>query len=134
MLFLPADHLLEKINVFNKNLVKYTEYLNNKNIFLFGIRPTNPSNQYGYLNVKKAGKNLKKVVKFVEKPSVKKAKFLIKRNNLWNSGMFFARKDSIINNFKKFDNKTLKCCYQSIIKANIYLNTNKLINKRMKTQ
>ena len=25
--------------------------------------------------------------------------------------MFFARKDSIINNFKKFENKTLKNCY-----------------------
>ena len=119
LLFLPADHLLEKISVFNKNLVKHSEHLNNNNIFLFGIRPTKPSNQYGYLNVKKVGNNLKKVVKFVEKPSVKKAKFLIKRNNLWNSGMFFARKDSIINNFKKFDNKTLKCCYQSIIKAKI---------------
>ena len=119
LLFLPADHLLEKINIFNKNLVKYSEHLNKNNIFLFGIRPSNPSNQYGYLNIKKVGKNLNKVVKFVEKPPVKKAKLLIKRNSLWNSGMFFARKDSIINNFKKFDNKTLKSCYQSIIKAKI---------------
>ena len=119
LLFLPADHLLEKINVFNKNLLKHSKYLNKNNIFLFGIKPTNPSNQYGYLSVKKVEKNLKKVVMFVEKPSVKKAKLLIKKNCLWNSGMFFARKDSIINNFRKFDNKTLKCCYQSIIKAKI---------------
>ena len=31
--------------------------------------------------------------------------------------MFFARKDSIINNFKEFDSKTLKSCYQSISKS-----------------
>ena len=45
LLFLPADHLLEKINVFNKNLLKHSKYLNKNNIFLFGIKPTNPSNQ-----------------------------------------------------------------------------------------
>ena len=133
LLFLPADHLLEKNNVFNKNLIKHSTHLNNNNIFLFGIRPTNPSNQYGYLNVKKVRKNLKTVVKFVEKPSVKKAKLLIKRNSLWNSGMFFARKDSIINNFKKFDNKTLKSCYQSIVKAKIKEKTIWLNKKKFLT-
>ena len=44
--------------------------------------------------------------------------------------MFFARKDSIINNFKKFDNKTLKSCYQSIIKSKIKEKTIWL-NKKM---
>ena len=117
LLFLPSDHLLEKNNVFNKNLIKHSKYLNNKNIFLFGIKPDHPSKEYGYLNIKKSGGHLIKIVKFSEKPSVKKAKLLIKTKGLWNSGMFFARKDSIINNFKKFESKTLKNCYLSISKA-----------------
>ena len=75
---------------------------------------TNPSKEYGYLNVKKSESHLIKIVKFIEKPSVKKAKALIKTKGLWNSGMFFARKDSIINNFKKFEKKILKNCYISI--------------------
>ena len=111
LLFLPSDHLLEKNNVFKKNLTKYSKYLNNKNIFLFGIKPDPPSKEYGYLNVKKVSGSLIKILKFIEKPSIKKARLLIKKKALWNSGMFFARKDSIINNFKKFDNKTLKSCY-----------------------
>jgi len=122
LLFLPSDHLLEKNNVFKKNLTKYSKYLNNKNIFLFGIKPDHPSKEYGYLNVKKVSGSLIKILKFIEKPSIKKARLLIKKNALWNSGMFFARKDSIINNFKKFDNKTLKSCYLSISKAKLKRN------------
>ena len=73
------------------------------------LNPDHPSKEYGYLNVKKSGSHLIKIVKFIEKPSVKKAKALIKTKALWNSGMFFARKkDSIINNFKKFEKKIFK--------------------------
>ena len=122
LLFLPSDHLLEKNNVFKKNLTKYSKYLNNKNIFLFGIKPDHPSKEYGYLNVKKVSGSLIKILKFIEKPSIKKARLLIKKKALWNSGMFFARKDSIVNNFKKFDNKTLKSCYLSISKAKLKRN------------
>ena len=80
LLFLPSDHLLEKNNVFNKSLIKNSKYLNNKNIFLFGIKPDHPSKEYGYLNVKKSGSHLIKIVKFIEKPSVKKAKHVNKKN------------------------------------------------------
>ena len=129
LLFLPSDHLLEKNNVFKKNLTKYSKYLNNKNIFLFGIKPDHPSKEYGYLNVKKVSGSLIKILKFIEKPSIKKARLLIKKNALWNSGMFFARKDSIVNNFKKFDNKTLKSCYLSISKAKLTRNILRLNKK-----
>ena len=48
MLFLSADHLIEKVNKFNKKLKKNKEFLTDKNIFIFGIKPTNPSDQFGY--------------------------------------------------------------------------------------
>ena len=36
-------------------------------------------------------------------------KKLLKNKGYWNSGMFFIRKDSIINNFKKYQlNKLIK--------------------------
>ena len=59
-----------------------------------------PSSEFGYFltrNVK--GNN--KVTRFVEKPKEVKAKQIISKKGYWNSGMFFLRKDSIINNFKK---------------------------------
>ncbi len=129
LLFLPSDHLLEKTDIFNKNLIKYSKHLSKTNIFLFGIKPSHPSKEYGYLNIKKSLNNLAKVVKFEEKPSKQKAKVLIKKNSLWNSGIFFARKESIINNFKKFDIKTLKSCYKSISKAKFIKNLI-LLNKK----
>jgi len=45
------------------------------------------------------------VVKFIEKPNAKKAEKIIRKNGYWNSGMFLARKDSIINNFIKYQSK-----------------------------
>ena len=40
MIFLPADHLIEKsANQFNKSININKKYLNEDNIFIFGIKP-----------------------------------------------------------------------------------------------
>ena len=101
IMFLPADHLVEKKSIFNKAISKNKNNLNEKNIFIFGIKPSNPSSEYGYFLTKKIKNNINKVTKFIEKPNIFKAKKIIKKNGYWNSGMFFIRKDSIIYNFKK---------------------------------
>ena len=122
LLFLSADHLIEKENIFYNEIKKNKKYLTNKNIFIFGIKPTNPSSEYGYFFTKK-NKKVNQVVKFIEKPSELKAKNLIKKNGYWNSGMFFLRKDSIINNFKKNQFKTYKNCHEAVLKSNFTKNT-----------
>ena len=88
-------------------------------MFIFGIKPTNPSSNYGYFLTKKIKKNINKVTKFIEKPKQSKAKQVIKKNGYWNSGMFFLRKDSIINNFRKYQPKTFKNCLEAVNKAKI---------------
>ncbi len=108
LLFLTADHLVEKISKFNNELKKSKKYLSDKNIFIFGIKPNLPSDQFGYLITKKIKKKINKVTKFLEKPSQINAKKIIKKGGYWNSGMFFLRKDSIINNFKKYQKKIYK--------------------------
>ena len=123
LMFLPADHLVEKNSIFNKAINKNKRYLNEKNIFIFGIKPNNPSSEYGYFLTKKNKKNLNKVVKFIEKPNLSKAKKLIKKRGYWNSGMFFLRKDSIIYNFKKNQPKTYKSCMSAINKSKFKNNT-----------
>ena len=45
-----------------------------RNIFIFGIKPTNPSSEYGYFLTKKIKGNFSKVTKFIEKPKYSKAK------------------------------------------------------------
>ena len=43
MIFFPADHLIENITSFNKSIIRNKNNLNDQNIFIFGIKPTNPS-------------------------------------------------------------------------------------------
>ena len=117
LIYFSADHLLEKNSIFINNIKKTLSKLNDKNIFIFGIKPTSPSSEYGYFLTKKLKNNINKVIKFIEKPNTSKAKQLIKKNSYWNSGMFFLRKDSIINNFKKFHPDTLKNCQYSLNKS-----------------
>ena len=127
LMFFAADHLIEKSSILNKSINKNKHNLNDKNLFIFGIKPTNPSSEYGYFLTKKV-KSINKVTRFIEKPKPAKAKQVIKRKGYWNSGMFFLRKDSIINNFKKYQPKTYKSCLASVNKAK-YKNNTYYLNK-----
>jgi len=128
LMFFAADHLIEKSNILNISIKKNRVKLDDQNIFIFGIKPTNPSSEYGYFLTKKVKKNINKVTKFIEKPKFLKAKQIIKKKGYWNSGMFFLRKDSIINNFKKYQPKTYKNCLASVNKAK-YTNNTYYLNK-----
>ena len=128
IIFFAADHLIEKSNILSKSIYKNKSNLDDKNLFIFGIKPTNISSEYGYFLTKKI-KNINKVTKFIEKPKPSKAKQVIKKKGYWNSGMFYLRKDSIINNFKKYQNKTYKSCLDAVNKAK-YRNNTYYLNKR----
>ena len=128
IIFFTADHLIEKSNILSKSINKNKSNLDDKNLFIFGIKPTNTSSEYGYFLTKKI-KNINKVTKFIEKPKPSKAKQVIKKKGYWNSGMFYLRKDSIINNFKKYQNKTYKSCLDAVNKAK-YKNNTYYLNKR----
>ena len=123
LMFLAADHLIENINLFNRVINNNKDNLTDQNIFIFGIKPTSPSNEYGYFLTKKVKGNINKVSKFIEKPKEIRAKQIIKQKGYWNSGMFFLRKDSIINNFKKYQPITYINCEKAISKAKLKNNT-----------
>ena len=91
MIFLSADHIIEKVNKFNAEIKRNKKFLNDKNIFIFGIKPKIPSDQFGYF-VTRRKNNLNEVTQFLEKPSKKKAKTIIKNGGYWNSGIFFFNK------------------------------------------
>jgi mannose-1-phosphate guanylyltransferase/mannose-6-phosphate isomerase len=119
LMFFSADHLIEKANIFNKAINKNKTNLTDQNIFIFGIKPTSPSSEYGYFVTKKIKGNINKVTKFIEKPKEAKAKQVIEQKGYWNSGMFFLRKDSIINNFKKYQPTIYKNCINAVLKAKL---------------
>ena len=132
MIFFPADHLIENTNQFNKSINLNKKYLSEDNIFIFGIKPNSPSSEYGYFLTEKTSKNINKVVKFIEKPNTSYAKKIIKKKGCWNSGILLARKDSIINNFIKYQSKTLKLCIDAVHKSKISNNVYYLEKKSFK--
>ena len=119
LMYFAADHLIEKSNILNKSINKNKKNLDEKNVFIFGIKPTNPSSEYGYFITKKVKNNINKVTKFIEKPNYSRAKQVIKKKGYWNSGMFFLRKNSIINS-----------CLASVNKAK-YRNNTYYLNKSL---
>ena len=82
LMFLAADHLVEKNVSFIKSIKKNIKYLTKDNIFIFGIKPTSPSSEYGYFLTKKMAGNVNKVTKFIEKPNEEKAKLIIKKKRI----------------------------------------------------
>ncbi len=116
LVFLAADHLIEKVSLFNKAIKKNQKKLNKRNIFIFGIKPKMPSKEFGYFLTRNE-KGVNKVTKFIEKPNEIKAKQIIKKKGYWNSGMFYLRKDSIINNFKKYQPNIYKNCLKAVTKS-----------------
>jgi len=132
LIFFPADHLIEKVSLFNKSIMLNKKFLDEKNIFIFGIKPTYPSSEYGYFLTKKISKNLNKVDEFIEKPQINNAKKIIKKKGYWNSGILFARKDSIINNFRKYQFTMYKHCNEAMTKSFVNINIYKLNKKSFK--
>ena len=74
MIFFSSDNLIGKINQFNRSINSHKKYLSNNNIFIFGLKPTSPSSEYGYFLTKKIPSNLNKVHRFIEKPNKKDRK------------------------------------------------------------
>ncbi len=132
LIFLSADHLIEKYKRFNKEISKNKRFLTNKNIFIFGIKPNAPSDQFGYFLTKRKNK-LDNVFKFLEKPNKIRAKKIIRRGGYWNSGIFYLRKDSLINNFKIYQKAIYRYSMLSMKKSkfknNIYYLNKKVFSK-----
>ena len=133
LVYFSSDNLLGKINTFNRSINFYKRYLNSHNIFIFGIKTSLPSPEYGYFITKKISYKINKVEKFIEKPNKKEIYIIKKKKGYMNSGMFFIRKDSIINNFTKYQKSIFNYCSDSIKKSkrlkNIYYLNKKSFKK-----
>ena len=92
---LPIDSYVE--NTYFENLLKMDEIIkNNKaNICLLGIKPTYPSEKYGYI-IKKDK------IEFKEKPNKELASEYINQGALWNGGVFCLKLSYLIDYLKKY--------------------------------
>ncbi|MEL0242487.1 MAG: sugar phosphate nucleotidyltransferase [Pelagibacteraceae bacterium] len=114
IIFLPSDQLIKDKTQFNKAVMKNAKNIKYKDIYIFGIKPKNPSDQFGYFL---RNKNSIEVSKFIEKPSINVAKNLIRKSALWNAGIFLSSKENLIFHFLKYQNKLFNNCLNSIHKS-----------------
>lgn len=104
-IILPADHLINDKDEFQRVIREASEYANSTDALLtIGINPTRPDTGYGYIQIDESAENnsLHKVIRFAEKPNLDTAKrFLDSGDFFWNSGMFIWRTDVILSEIRK---------------------------------
>lgn len=104
MCILASDHYIKDEETFRSVLRKAVETVEETDgLVTIGITPTFPSTGYGYIrNEDIDGKEYKKVLEFVEKPDLDRAKaYLEAKTYAWNSGMFVWKASTILKYFEK---------------------------------
>ena len=108
MLVLPADHYIQEIAKFQKDVQLAAKHSQKGGLVTFGISPTYPETGFGYLHLKEK-KKISPILQFIEKPKLEKAKKFIKdKNYAWNSGIFCFSVKEILKSFSELQMQFLK--------------------------
>lgn len=101
---LPADHWISDARRFARTLAAAVDLAARHDALVtLGIRPEYPETGYGYiLTGKRAAAGARRVTGFVEKPPLEKARRLIRRGALWNSGLLVARVATILAAIRRY--------------------------------
>ncbi len=118
LVFVHADHLILEKDwpKFNQALKIAANTLLNKEfeIVTAAVKPKFPNTQLGYIeidpkNTKECYEQAVKVMRFKEKPDVEMAEeFIASGNFLWNLGYFSFTYNTLLENLRKFDPKTVE--------------------------
>lgn len=118
MLILPADHVIDNTDKFNKILIQATSIANDNKLVTFGIVPNEPNTGYGYIEADEGDNFYFNVKSFHEKPSIDKAKEYIQSNKyFWNSGMFLFNSKKYISQIQKYREDIFSACKESLDKS-----------------
>lgn len=102
----PADHLIEREDVFQENIEKGLKAVEENSIIMtLGITPSRPDTGYGYIQYVADDLDLgyHKVKTFVEKPKIEIAKMFVESGDyLWNGGIFLFSTYTILKSFQEF--------------------------------
>lgn len=129
----PSDHHIENTKSFNE-LFKYAfKILSGDNFVLFGITPSLPSTQYGYLDLGQKldsdkNFNVNKLNKFLEKPNLEQAQVFIKNGFLWNSGIYLFSLSTFFEALKKHQRKLFNNFFESDLSPEVLYKKTKSIS------
>jgi mannose-1-phosphate guanylyltransferase/mannose-1-phosphate guanylyltransferase/mannose-6-phosphate isomerase len=112
---LAADHVISDPAAFAKVCRLAADAGGADRIVTFGIRPTRPATEYGYIRAGASiGSGIFAVEKFIEKPDTNTADRYVKEGYLWNSGNFMFRAGSILAEYEKFEPESLAAVVESV--------------------
>ena len=100
LVFLPADHYVEDEHAFAGGIAAAFDALDSdaSRVLLLGLEPDEPDKELGYiLSGTDRRKQVQQVEFFVEKPTRRRAKTLIRNGALWNSFVFAAHGMTLLN-------------------------------------
>lgn len=103
VIVLPCDHLIRDKRRFLESLRRGVRVARLGHIVVLGVPPTRPDTGYGYIQAKNRSGGFCPVVRFTEKPELKKARHYLKQGDYyWNAGMFIFRSDVMLAQIRKF--------------------------------
>ncbi|MDE0191735.1 MAG: sugar phosphate nucleotidyltransferase [Gammaproteobacteria bacterium] len=95
MIVLPADHHIADETAFASAVSRGVPFAESGSVVVFGILPSSPATDYGYIRAGTAATDdgsVRKVAAFAEKPPRETAEqYLAEGGWTWNSGMFLVR-------------------------------------------
>lgn len=99
-LFVASDHHIPDGEGFRASVLEGARAAEAGRIVTFGIRPTEPSSAYGYIQPE--GPGLAAVRRFVEKPDRRRARTYVAEGYLWNSGNVVVRAGVLLSELRAF--------------------------------
>jgi mannose-1-phosphate guanylyltransferase/mannose-6-phosphate isomerase len=121
LLILPSDHAIRNVDAFLQAVHLTTPLVDNGYIVTFGIQPIEPHTGYGYIEkgIELADYPYATTIKtFVEKPNTEKAKEMLETGNFyWNSGMFMASAETLLDEFTRFAPEVLAACRDTLAQS-----------------
>ncbi|MCG8339823.1 MAG: mannose-1-phosphate guanylyltransferase [Cytophagales bacterium] len=101
----PADHIIENIALFTETIqLALTATAEANQLVILGVACTKPEIGYGYIEfVQPETKVIKKVSRFVEKPTQEKAEtYFAQENYAWNTGIFVGNVTTFIKSYQQY--------------------------------
>ena len=122
LIVLSSDHFIKNHSQFIKVIEQSLKDVLKDKIVCFGIKPNKPATGYGYIKAKepftKENPRGISIKKFMEKPNLEMAKTMYKDPFFfWNSGIFFFKAKTILNEVKKFHPEVFNLCEKSLSKS-----------------
>ena len=103
VIILPVDFAIEDTKAFLSVIEKAKTAARKGTIVTLGVKPSYEEYGFGYIQTDSKKDGVKKVIKFIEKPSKDTVSELIKQKNCyWNSGIYIAKMSVLFDAYRKY--------------------------------